>query len=62
MAKGSNEGKSFPTGKDDMGIDQVPRARGVFKGSGEVNRSKSFKTSPDSVTGKTKNTIGENFK
>ncbi len=60
--KGSNEGRSLPKGSDDMGIDQVPRTTKGFKGGGEINLSKGIKTSPDSVTGKTKNTVGENLK
>ena len=60
--KGSNDGRKFWLGRDDMGIDEVFSAGKPPKGSGAVNASKGQSTSADSVTGKTKNTIGENLK
>lgn len=57
--KGSNEGKSFPKGRDDMGIDTKPRPGKPFKGSGQMNIEKGQPTKEDPVTGKTKNTSGE---
>ncbi len=57
--KGSNAGKSFSTGRDDLGIDEVKTSRKPPKGSGEQNISKGIKTKADIVMGKTKNTSGE---
>lgn len=57
-----NEVKGSPCGRDDMGIDVSMRVGSPPKGSGEVNMAKGQKTGVDSVTGKTKNTIGENLK
>ena len=60
--RGSNAGRNFSTGRDDMGIDSKPRVGSPPKGSGELNISKGQSTGVDSVTGKSKNTVGENLK